>query len=108
MTESVVIQKFYKDLQSGFPLDEFLPQLVTKKIITLTDKLLITEYSKSVSERCRFFLDQCILKPISAGDPSAFYSLLQLMESSSQCIVLAARMKQHLMMGSLENKFGGM
>ena len=108
MTESVVIQKFYKDLQSGFPLDEFLPQLVTKKIITLTDKLLITEYSKSVSERCQCFLDQCILKPISAGDPSAFYSLLQLMESSSQCIVLAARMKQHLMMGSLENKFGGM
>ena len=58
MTESAVLQKFYKDLQNGFPLDEFLPQLVTKKIITITDKLLITEYSKSVTERHQYFLNQ--------------------------------------------------
>ena len=107
MTESAVLRKFSKDLQNEFPLDEFLPQLVTKKIITITDKLLITEYSKSINERFQYFLDQCILKPILAGDPSAFYKLLQLMETSSKCIVLAARIKQCLMIGSLENKFSG-
>ena len=72
-----MLRKFSKDLQNEFPLDEFLPQLVTKKIITITDKLLITEYGKSVNERFQYFLDQCILKPILAGDPSAFYKLLQ-------------------------------
>ena len=107
MTESAVLQKFYKDLQNGFPFDEFLPELVTKKIITITDKLQVTKYSKSANERCQYFLDQCILKPISAGDPSAFYKLLQLMETSSKCIVLAAKIKQCLMVGSLENKFSG-
>ena len=107
MTESAVLQKFYKDLQNGFPIDDFLPQLFTKKIITITDKLLITKYGKSINERCQYFLDQCISKPILAGDPSAFYKLLQLMETSSQCIVLAARIKQCLMIGSLENKFSG-
>ena len=108
LTESALLQQFYEDLKNGIPLDNFLPQLVTKKIITITGKLLITEYSKNVNERCQYLLDKFILKPISAGDPSAFYKLLQLMETSSQCIVLAARIKQHLMIGSLENKFTGM
>ena len=108
LTESALLLQFYQDLQNGIPLDTFLPQLVTKKIITIADKLLITEYSKSTNERCRYFLDQFISKPISAGDPGAFYKLLQLMETSSQCIVLAARIKQCLMVGSMENKFIGM
>ena len=107
LTESAVLQQFFKDLQNGIPLDNFLPQLVTKKIITITDKLQITEHSKSINERCQYFLDQFISKPILAGDPSAFYKLVQLMETSSQCIVLAARIKQCLMVGSLENKFAG-
>ena len=107
MTESAVLQQFYKDLKNVIPLDSFLPQLLTKKIITITDKLLITEHSKSVNERCQYFLDQFISKPILAGDPGPFYKLLKLMETSSQCIVLAARIKQCLMVRSLENKFSG-
>lgn len=102
-----MLQQFYTDLIKEIPLHSFLPQLVTRKIITITDKLLITEYSKSVTERCQYFLDQFISKPTLAGDPSPFYKLLQLMETSSQCIVLAAKIKQCLMVGSLENKFSG-
>ena len=108
MTESVVLQQFYKDLQSGISIDEFLPTLVTKRVITIHDKILITESGKSTNERCQFFLDQYISKPLSVGDPSAFYKFLQLIDTSSKYTVLTANIKQTLMVESLQDKISGM
>ena len=103
-----MLQQFYKDLQSGISVDEFLPTLVTKRVITIYDKILITESGKSTNERCEFFLDQYISKPLSAGDPSAFYKFLQLIDASSKYTVLTAKIKQKLMVESLQDKISGM
>ena len=108
LSESAVLQQFYKDLQNGISLDKLLPQLITKRIITIDDKLLIAESGRNVNERCQYFLDQYISKPLSAGDSSAFYKFLLVMDSSSKYSLLATRMKQSLMIESLQEKNSGM
>ena len=108
LTESVVLQQFYKDLQSGISVDEFLPSFVTKRIITIHEKILITESGKSTNERCQFFLDQYISKPLSAGDSTSFYKFLQLIDASSKYTVLTAKIKQSLMVESLQDNISGM
>ena len=105
MAESIVLQQFYRDLQNGIPIDDLLPQLVTKRIITINNKTLISNISGDVNERCQYFLDQYISKPLSEGDPSAFYKLLQILSASPQCIMLAAKIKQCLMS---QDKLAGM
>ena len=106
-TELSVLHQFYKDLQNGILIDELLPSLVTKRIITINEKILITESGKNINERCQFFLDQYISKPLLAGDSSAFYKLLQLMDGSSKYTVLTAKMKQSLMIESSQDKISG-
>ena len=102
-----MLQQFYKDLQNYIPIDEFLPQLVTTKIITITDKLLITECSKRVNERCQYFLDHYISKPLSAGNTSVFYKLLQIMDESPRCSGLAAKIKESLKIESMQDNLSG-
>ena len=108
LTELSVLQQFYKDLQNGILIDELLPSLVTERVITINDKILITESGKSTNERCQFFLDRYISKPLSRSDPSAFNKLLQLMDGSSKYSVLVAKIKQSLMVESLQDKIFGM
>lgn len=108
MAESTVLRQFYRNLQNGIPIDDLLPQLITKKVITINDKVLISEISRDINERCRYFLDRYISKPLSAGDPSAFYKLLQIMNASPQCTMLAGKIKQCLMRESMQDKLSGM
>ena len=107
LVESKVLQQFYQDLQGGLPIDELLPRIVTKKIITINDKISITESGKNINERCQFFLDHYIAKPLLAGDPTPLYKLLQLMESSFKCILLATKIKHSLKIESLQDKISG-
>ena len=107
-TESAVLQQFYEDLQNCIPIDEFLPQLVTTKIITITDKMSITDCSKRVNERCQYFLDHYISKPLSAGNPSSFHKMLQIMDASPRCSGLADKIKQSLKTESMQDNQSGM
>ena len=104
--ELLVLQQFYKDMQNLLLIDELLPKLVSKKIITTNDKILVTE-CKNINERFQFFLENYIAKPLSAGDSTSFYKLLQIMESSSKYNKLAAEMKQSLMSESLQDNISG-
>ena len=108
LTESVVLQQFYGDLQSEVSIDDFLPLLVTKKVITIHDKGLITESGRGSNERCKFFLDQYISKPLSTGNTSTFYKFLQLIDASPKYTVLTARIKQFLMVETLQDEISGM
>ena len=107
LIEAEVLYHFYKDLQNGLPIDELLPQFVTKKIITINDKILITESGKNINERAQFFLDHYIAQPLSTGDPASFYKLLQIMDATIKCIVLSAKIKQQLNIESLRDKISG-
>jgi len=91
-----------------FYLDSLLPQLITKRIITIEDKILIAESGRSVNERCQYFLDQYISKPLSAGDSSAFYKFLLTIDASSKYLMLATKIKQSLMVESLQEENPGM
>ena len=102
---ATVLQGFYEDLQNELPIDELSPQLVTKRIITIQDKVLITESGKTTNERAKFFLDHYVSKPMSRGDDSTFYKLLQVLSSSSKCPVIVTKIKQRL---QLEDKISGM
>ena len=107
LVESEMLEQLYKDIQNELPIDELLPQLVTNKIITINDKILITEFGKNINERTRFFLDQYIEKPLSAGDPVSFYKLLQIMDTSVKCSALVTKIKRSLMIASLQDKISG-
>ena len=107
LIEAEVLYHFYKDLQNGLPIDELLPQFVTKKIITINDKISVTESGRNINERAQFFLDHYIAQPLSAGDPASFYKLLQIMDASIKCIVLSTKIKQRLNMESLQDKISG-
>ena len=104
LVELKVLNQFYDDLQIVLPIDKLLPQLVTKKIVTINDKILISESGKNINERSQFFLEHYIAKPLSAGDPVMFYRLLQVMDASNKCIVLAAKIKQSLDIEYLQDK----
>ena len=107
LVELKVLNQFYDDLQIVLPIDKLLPQLVTKKIVTINDKILISESGKNINERSQFFLEHYIAKPLSAGDPVMFYRLLQVMDASNKCIVLATKIKQSLNIESLQDKITG-
>ena len=108
LMESEVLQHFYQDLQGGLPIDELLPRIVTKNIITINDKISITESGKNINERCQFFLDHYIAKPLSAGNPTPLYKLLQLlMEKPFKCILLAEKIKHSLNIESLQDRISG-
>ena len=102
-----MLQQFYQNLQGGLPIDELLPQIVTERIITINDKISITESGKNINERCQFFLDHYIAKPLLAGDPTPLYNLLQIMETSFQCTLLANKIKDSLKIDSLQDKISG-
>ena len=104
--ELQILQQFYERLQNVLLINELLPQFVSKKIITINDKVIITESGK-INERCQFFLDHYIAKPLSAGDPLPFYRLLQVMDTSVNCHRLATKIQQSLMIGSLQDKIFG-
>ena len=105
--ELQVLQQFYEHLQIVLPIDELLPRLVSKKIITINDKILITESGRNINEKCRFFLDHYIAKPLSTGDPIPFYKLLQAMDTSVNGVTLATKIQQYLMIESLQDKISG-
>ena len=107
LTESIVLQQFYNDLQSEISIDNFLPSLVAKKVITIKDKRLITESGGGSNERCKFFIDKYISKSLSAGDTTTFYKFLQLIDESPKYAVLIATIKRFLMIESLQDKISG-
>lgn len=107
LAESIVLQEFYEDLQNGLPINELLPQLVTNRVITIKDKILITECGKTANEISQYFLDKYIIKPLSTGDPSPFYKLLEIMDKSPKCAMIGAKIKQCLNVVSLQDKISG-
>ena len=107
LVELKVLHQFYDDLQLVLPIDKLLPQLVTKKIVTINDKILIAESGRNINERAQFFLEHYIAQPLSAGDSASFYKLLQIMDASIKCIVLSANIKQCLNIESLQDKISG-
>ena len=103
-----MLQSLCQELQNGLPINELMPQLITKKIITIHDKLSISEFSKNATKRCKYFLEEYIIKPLIEGNSGAFYKFLQLLEASSKCILLAAKIKERLVVKSSQGNFCGM
>jgi len=107
LVESMVLKEFYEDLQNGLPINELLPQFVTNRVITIKDKILITEYGKTANERSQYLLDKYIIIPLSMGDPSAFQKLLEIMDGSPKCVAMVAKIRQCLNVVSLQDKISG-
>ena len=87
---------FYDKICKTLPLDEFLPKLVTQRIITIDEKTRIAASGKTESERTQHLLDHYIARPLSAGDPSFFHKLLDVMSGSPKCDFLINDIQCHL------------
>ena len=87
---------FYKKICSTLSTDELLPKLVTQQVITVNDKSKIAATGKTEFERAQYLLDYYIAKPLSAGDPSFFNILLDLMSTTSKCSFLKDEIQQYL------------
>ena len=95
MQESVALARFYKDLCNVLPVDDILPILVTKQIITIKNKDFIMT-GKTSDERIQFLLDHFISKSLSAGDTYVFYKLLEAMVAFPKCSFLVEKINQFL------------
>ena len=102
-----MLYQFYEHLQSVLPIDELLPRLVSKKVITINEKIDITESGRNIYGKCRILLDHYIAKPLSSGDPTPFYKLLQAMGTSLNGSMLAMKMQNSLMIECLQDKISG-
>ena len=87
---------FYDKICKTLPLDEFLPKLVAQRIITIDEKMRIAASGKTESERTQHLLDHYIARPLSAGDPSFFHKLLDVMSGSPKCDFLINDIQCHL------------
>ena len=95
----------YDKICKTLPIDELFPQLVTQRIITIDDKTRISVSGKTESERTQYLLDHYIARPLSAGDPSFFDKLLDVMSGSTKCNFLINDIQHHLSTASM--KFAG-
>ena len=87
---------FYDKICNSLPIDEFLPKLVTQRIITIDEKTRIAASGKTESERTQHLLDHYIARPLSAGDPSFFHKLIDVMSGSTKCDFLINDIQHHL------------
>ena len=106
MRESVALVRFYKDLCNVLPVDDILPILITKRIITIQNKDFIMT-GKTSDERTQYLLDHFISKSLSAGDTNVFYKLLEAMVTSPKCSFLVEKINQFLASTEEEGKLSG-
>ena len=99
---------FYAKICKTLPIDQLLPVFVAQRIITTDEKTKIANSGKTEHERTQYFLDFYIAKPLSAGDPSFFHVLLDVMSGSPKCNLLINDIKRHLSIAAMEyQKFSG-
>ena len=99
---------FYDKICKTLPVDQLLPVFVTQHIITTDEKTKISNSGKTEYERTQHFLDHYIAIPLSAGDPSFFHVLLDVMSGSPKCNLLISDIKHHLSIAEMEyQKFSG-
>ena len=99
---------FYDKICKTLPVDQLLPVFVTHRIITTDGRKKITNFGKSESERTQYLLDHYIAIPLSAGDPSFFHKLIDVMSGSQKCSLLINDVKHHLSTAAIEyQKFSG-
>ena len=103
-----VLVTFYDKICKTLPVDQLLPVFVTQHIITADEKTKIANSGKTEYERTQHFLDHYIAMPLSAGDPSFFHVLLDVMSGSPKCNLLINDIKCHLSTAAMEyQKFSG-
>ena len=101
--ETEVLQKFYSRLLQTLTrnLNDVLPDLVSRGVITVDQKIDIKEYGKAQSERAEHLLDSYIHRPLREGIPDNFIKLLKVMKGIPSCSTLATSIDQHLQYGSI-------
>ena len=98
---------FYEKICSMLPIDEILPKLVAENVITVSQKVKISDNGKTESERSQYLLDHYIGRPLSVGDSSFFNKLLDIMSTSSKCNYLTDEIKCKLSTTMKYQKFSG-
>ena len=99
---------FYDLICKTLPVDQLLPVFVTQHIITTDEMMKLANSGKTEYERTQHFLDHYIAIPLSAGDPSFFHVLLDVMSGSPKCNLLINDIKWHLSAAAMKyQKFSG-
>ena len=99
---------FYDKICKTLPVDQLLPAFVTHRIITTDERKKIANFGKTEFERAQYLLDHYIAIPLSAGDPSFFHKLLDVMSGSPKCSLLINDIQHHLSTAAVEcQKFSG-
>ena len=102
-----ILSAFYEKICRVLPVDELLPKLVTERVIEVNDKTRISACGKTEFERSQYLLDYFIARPLSGGDTSLFYKLLDIMSTSSKCEFLIPKMQCQLSSTMKHQKFSG-
>ena len=107
LPEMDALVTFYDKITKALPVNDLLPELVTQRVITIDDKTTIAASGTTDSERTQYLLDYYIARPLSAGDPTCFHKLIDLMSNSTKCNFLVSDILCHLSTAMKHQKFSG-
>ena len=105
LPEMDALVTFYDKITKALPVDDLLPELVAQRVITVDDKTIIVATGKTQSERTQYLLDHYVARPLSAGDPTCFHKLIDLMSNSTKCKFLVSDIQHHLSTTMKHQKF---
>ena len=105
LPEMDALVTFYDKITKALPVNDLLPELVAQRVITIDDKTTIAANVATDSERTQYLLDHYIARPLSAGDPTCFHKLIDLMSNSAKCSFLVSDIQHHLSTTMKHHKF---
>ena len=93
-TELQVLTDHYKTLCTVLPVDELIPELITKRIISFEDEEIIL--SKQTRNQKAQVLLKVIVRDGRVGNASKFYKFLDVIRNNVKCSFLAERIIKDL------------
>ena len=93
--EFTALRKCYSSLTVALPLDDMMPQLITQRVVDMTDKERIMS-RPSDSDKVGYFLDKVLMKPLNVGDTKMFKIFLSILRQCRKGTSLAAELEKQL------------
>ena len=93
--ELTALTNCYDKLTLALPLEDLMPQLITQRVVNLTEKQRIMS-KPSDKDRIEYFLDEILMKPLYVGDTDAFTVFLKVLKQNIKCKFLVTELERQL------------
>ena len=93
--ELQVLTNQYKTLCTVLPVDELIPDLITKRVISFEDEEVIVN-KQTRYQKAQVLLKEFIVRDVRVGNVSKFYKFLDVLKKNEKCSFLAENIMKDL------------